>query len=352
MGRRVTESLVNAGCDVISISRSGKPPPYYCNVAMDSDQVKWISYDLDVDLGKGSDSSKLDLPKIDAAISCVGNVNPDPEWDKSTFFGLAFDDDRLYHENGILNEHAIKMAKEAGAETFVFLSVSYEVAKMVEGPLEGYMDGKRHAEHVAYELFGGNNAIVLGPSLIYGGKRFPKLGRMYRSFVESPIAKGYVGTNDALRSLSSAYLEDWVEKSIFSSPIEVDVVGRVATAAALGLVKRDMVCDRRQGFCNSDGKPVEYDNVIYVDGTSELERIDELVMGDLTKLNMRTEGSSIAESWLASNNKNDVQEMTKEAPFEGAFIGKGPYLLPLPVIAFFSTIFYFIATNQFVGDIQ
>lgn len=383
LGRRVSQTLVDAGCDVISISRSGKPPSYYCNTDKSnsgvntnesddvdgrtkgvsssqnwSDLVKWVSYDVENEStnsnskvvqeeGEGGGNDKYKLPKIDAAISCIGNVQPDPQYLKSSFFGLAFNEERLFYENGVLNENAIRMAKDAGAKRFVFLSVSYEVSKMLEGPIPGYINGKRKAEHLTYSLFGENDdAIVIGPSLMYGGKRFDKFGGLYRKFIESFFAQSYVNFNDFLRNLSSAPLEDWVEKVIFSPPVKVDVVARVASAAALGYVKRDMVGDRRQGFYNTDGKPVLYDNVIFVDGTKELEKVDEILKPKLseTKLKNKEEGRKMEVS-SAPNRRTDEE---KEPSFEGALIGKGPFLFPLPIALFFLSIFYNVANGQYV----
>lgn len=348
VGRRISSVLINAGCDVISISRSGKPPSYYCRNSESpnddtnwSDAVIWIQHNFDGSGGaeeSSSPSSSLQLPKIDAAISCIGNVQPDPDWLKSSFFGLAFNDKRLYTENGLVNEAVVKVSKEAGAERFIYLTPSYEVAKMVEGPLEGYMDGKRYAEKVACELFGLDNTILLSASLIYGGNRFSKFGGLYRKFVESPIAKAYVGGNQFLRNLSSAPLEDWVEQSLFSSPVDVGVVARVASAAAMGYVTRNMVNDRRQGFFDLNGKPIFYDNAICVDGTFELERIDKIA-----KLPVAPSSSMGVVSAL----KELISE-EKEPSFEGALIGKGPFLYPLPIIGTFASLFFAIASGQFI----
>ncbi len=409
VGRRISQTLIEAGCDVISISRTGKPPKYYCNNYMDMDMnmnngngnggdtssstdttdgakkgtgmnsnwaelVSWIRYDMDpkkrkingekVDQSQ-SEIYQLELPKIDAAISCIGNVNPNPNWVKSTFFGLGFDDEKLYYENGILNEYAIQISKKAGAKRFVFISVSYEVAKMLEGPIPGYINGKRNAEHVAYDLFGSDGAFVLGPSLIYGGKRFSTLGDRYRQFVESTVAKLYVSGNEALRNLSSAPIEDWVEKTIFSSPVKVDVVARVAAAAAMGFVRRDLVGERRQGFYSTDGKPILYDDVIFIDGTKEIERVDEIVSTELVLELMKEKqpqtrsGSaqvveSVKTNYFAQNEENDPSENHNDhgsqPPYaEGALIGKGPLLFPLPVVAFFGTVFYLVSSGQFTA---
>jgi len=325
VGRRVCSTLVGAGCDVVSISRSGAPPSYYTDGEEWVDAVKWMKYNGDDD---------IQLPVVDAAVSCVGNVQPSSEWIQ--LFGLGFDNDKLRKENGYVNEKFCKMAKEAGAERFVYVSVSYEVAKALEGPIDGYLDGKRQTEHAACELFGAENTVVVGPSLIYGGKRFPKLGKLYRSFVESAPAKAYVGGNDFLRNLSVAPLEDWVEKMLFSSPVDVDTVSRVISAGAMNMVKREMVGARRQEFYGTDGKSITVDDVLYVDGAKEIERIDKLV--DVPR---PTSGNNLTKK---SNNKKN-----KDEPYaEGALIGKGPFLFPLPSIIAFAYIFWAVSTEQFV----
>lgn len=357
LGRRICKTLVGEGHDVISISRSGKPPACYtcCNDNGGdgngngdwAEKVDWKSHCIvPVDVGASSgqdentnagidfDDLELELPPIDAAISCIGNINPAKDWDKLTFFGLAYDDDLLYQQNGLVNECAAKIAKRAGANRFVFMSVSYEVAKMMEGPVDGYMRGKRHAEHVICNVFGKNNAIVLGPSLIYGGNRLPTLGKLYSQNVNNAVAKAYLNSMDALRNLSSTPVEDWVEKSLFSPPVEVHTVARVAAAASLGLIAVDMVDPRKQNFFDFDGQPVTYDDVVYIDGTKEIERLEQLL--DLKSI--YTTGELIS-----SGGSGGGQQL-----WEGALVGKKPYLYPFPVIAVFLAMFGAISTNQFV----
>ena len=367
LGRRITQSLVDEGCDVISISRSGKPPQYYLDSIDDveessstskhwSDLVQWVSYDIDEytihQNIEQSSQTRYQMPQIDAAISCIGNVNPDPQWVKTSFFGLGFNDARLFHENGILNKNAIQMAKDAGAKDFVYTSVSYEVAKMLEGPIPGYINGKREAEHAAYSLFG-EKTFVLGPSLMYGGNRFNAFGNFYSTFVESNFAKSYTGFNNFLRNLSSAPMEDWVEKVIFTPPVKVDVVARVACAAALGYITRDMIGDRQQGFFDTKGKSVMYDNVIFVDGTKELLRVDAIVESKLKEkqsmnMNMNeTKGTDESIAKVGAKFEGDCNNKSgKEPSFEGALIGKTPLLYPLPVVFFFASIFGAIASGS------
>mmetsp|Transcript_1916 Transcript_1916/g.2663 ORF Transcript_1916/g.2663 Transcript_1916/m.2663 type:complete len:106 (+) Transcript_1916:789-1106(+) len=100
----------------------------------------------------------------------------------------------------------------------------------------------------------------------------------------------------------------------------------------MGLIPRDMVGSRRQGFYDTEGLPVTYDDVLYVDGTAEIERIDQLI-----QLAKNTPSSDVV-----------ISAFQNDEPFEGAFIGKRPYLYPLPVIATFSYLFWAVATQQFV----
>jgi hypothetical protein len=57
-----------------------------------------------------------------------------------------------------------------------------------------------------------------------------------------------------------------------------------------------------------------------------------------------------------STNRGVVSQSEKgqeqEPLWEGALIGKKPYLYPLPVIAFFLAIFGAISNNQFVLHVQ
>lgn len=387
VGRRISRTLIGAGCEVVSISRNGQPPNYYCQDSYFSDGqehrkeklknwsdlVTWVKYDVDKfnldpdqeHLNQTDDTttllSFLQRKNIDAAVSCIGDLQPDSEWLKSSFFGLGFDDERLFYTNGILNEKAMNIAKIANAKRFVYISVSYEVAKMVEGPLEGYMNGKRHAEHVAFDLFNGNNesnsstlnenVVILGPSLIYGGKRFPKLGKYYRMFQESFFCKAYVKGNESLRKLSAGGygVDDWVEKVLLSCPpITVQIVANVACASLLGYITREIVGDRRQGFFDTNGQPVFYDNALFIDGTEQLEQINNLIKPKLTEKMLEFDMAKEAEYDIRDTNC-DLNE--SEPPYaEGALIGKGPLLFPIPVVAFFSTVFYLVSQNAFVSS--
>lgn len=370
IGRRVCQRLVGAGVEVVSVSRSGRPSYW---VGPWAEKVRWVPADLlhnNVHTGGNitTDDSKVPiddplldtLGKIDAAISLVGNVKPNPEWVSSSFFGLNFDDKRLYLENGATNERACSLSKAAGADRFVFVSVSYETAKALEGPIPGYLGGKRVAEHAAASAFGEHQTVVVGPSLVYGGKRLIAAGDSWRKIVESPPVRAYLSSQDFLRSLSSAPIQDWLEKLIFSPPVGVDSVAAVICAGALGLIGKGMVPPRRQGFYDTNGKPVQYDNVLFVDGTKEIERLatecDMVKEATTVKTASSAKGTSDASAAQVGIDQFGGDELfpgyknsseTKEPPCEGALIGLKPYLYPIPVAAIFFALFTAIATGQF-----
>lgn len=128
-----------------------------------------------------------------------------------------------------------------------------------------------------------------------------------------------------------------VQQQLFSSPIDVETVGSATAMAARGLVTRDLVNNgepRKQGFFNTSGLPVEYDDILYLDGTDEIEAM----VGKLGR------GKSLQTTTKASRSGSK----TGEPKWEGALIGKRPYLYPFPVAFVFLLIFWGIATEKFV----
>jgi len=358
IGRRVCRVLSEAGASVVSVSQSGRPPPYYAPASW-ADSVEWIS---EVDLE--SPTAVVDIGgavgTVDAAVSCVGNCRPvSDEWPFPPI-GLGWDDKKLRKENGAVNEAAVQIADSCGASRFTFVSVSYESAKALEGPLEGYMDGKRRAEAAAAEAFGTDRTVVVGPSFVYGGKRFAIFGKIYRAVVTSFFAKAYVSGNDSLRNLSAAPVEDWAEKMIFSAPAQVDDVALAVAAGALGLVAKkggdgedkalSTVGPRRQGFFDLKGMPIKYDDVACVDGTEEIERVardlgSAAALGAALAVNDGVVDGEETPRYSISDSRSDYPP---EPPCEGGLVGLGPYLRPFPSIALFASIAYGVATNQFV----
>lgn len=112
--------------------------------------------------------------------------------------------------------------------------------------------------------------------------------------------------------------------------------------AARGLVTRDLINNgepRKQGFFNTSGLPVEYDNVLFVDGTNEIENLARTL-----------EERKEVQSFRAMPSKA-IQSSVKEGEepiWEGALIGKRPILYPVPVALVFIFLFWGIATQQFI----
>ncbi len=241
IGRRICKELIESAGDedttrVVSISRNGKPPSWALDSSSWSDKVKWIQHNITSE----NDSLAEKLERIYTSaensldttiVGCIGNVNPTPKWEG--LWGLDYDDERLLEENGGVYEVFLNQTESLrnqgllSIDRCVLLSLDYTSQKCWEGPIEGYLDGKRLAERRLLEAVtaqhGGSitdasnldRVIVVGlPNFVYGGKRFSTFGKIYRKIVESPIAKAYVGGNQAVRSLSAANPEDWLEAMV------------------------------------------------------------------------------------------------------------------------------------------
>lgn len=331
--------------------------------------MDWLAADVrlaTIDGKEGEDDGVLQRAlgcRIDGAVSCVGAIEPDKDF--GSFFGLSFDGDAMREDISSVNERIINLSKNAGAKRFSFLSVSYETQKALEGAIEGYIDGKRSVETNAYTAFG-PSATAIGPSLVYGGKRFPTIGKVYRALVGGP-GKLYVAGNDALRNISPAPLEDWVEKMLFSEPVEVEILARAVVVGVLmggslfseeeGSEVVSVLEPRRQDFYSNEGESVTMVNIPFVDGTAEIERIAEL-MGTPSKLSdaiKQLQENDVAEVTTdmdaacvtARDALRTTERRVKDAAFEGALVGKKPYLYPLPVLLTFVYIFWGVATQQF-----
>jgi hypothetical protein len=342
------------------------------------------------DKDKEEDNTIIDL----TIIGCIGDLNPSSEW--MGFFGLGFNNNNLFHQNGLIYEQFINTTLlpllqqeqqlqqqqrtnvNINLQRFVLLSIDYTTQKVLEGPIDGYVDGKRFAENKFVETLRItkhdddddseiessdsddstvlDNVIVIGlSSFVYGGTRFPRFGKWYRSFVESLVTKTYVKANQALRSLSSYSSEDWVEELLFSSsPIDVRSVAQITTMAAQGAIPRSIVNNdgqpRKQGFFNSKGKPILYDDLLFIDGTKEIENI--VLNNNNNKKNFGND--DIVEKMIkppSSSSPSSSPRIISPPPkplWEGALIGKRPYLYPIPVVAVLLLSFWSVVTEQFV----
>lgn len=325
VGSRTCRTLTEAGCDVVSVSRRGGPPAWATPEPWAAD-VEWLAWDA-----VSSTEALPELGDIDAAVSCVGNVRPAPAW--AGFWGLHWDTDAMRRENGGVNERIVEVASSAGAERFVYISVDYNTAKTLEGPIEGYLDGKRAAESAVHSAFG-ERCLVVGPSLVCGGGRG---GDWLIPLLESGPVKAYAKGNAAIASLSSSALEDYVSKMALSPPIDVDVLARVVAAGALGTISTGLLPPRKQEFWTTQGKPAPVAEVPYVDGTVEIRRVaQEAATPDLLAAALPAGGGVRAPRAVSA------ATATAEAapPLEGALVGWKPLLYPWPVAIFFVSLFH------------
>ena len=318
IGSRVCEALASAGCRVVSVSRAGAPPRWAAETPWAAG-VEWIAADM------LDDAAAPELGGLDAAVSCVGNVRPEPGW--AQFWGLHWDDDAKRRENGYVNERVVDAAARAGARKFAYVSVSNASQLAFGGALEGYIDGKIAAENAARARFGADNAVFVGPSLVYGGGRFAAAGALAAAALRSPPVRAYFAVNDALRGLSAGgKIEVGDVASVFlAPPAPVEAVAAAVAAGALGAT-----------------------DATRVDGTDEIEA---LARGAGAKAALAAAVAAAAESeWDDAPSRAEPagaaaarRRALPDAPFEGALVGSRPFLYPLPVLAFFAAVWTYIS---------
>ena len=100
------------------------------------------------------------------------------------------------------------------------------------GSLEGYIDGKQEAETAARRCFGDDGVSVVGPTLVYGGGHFAKLGPTLAKLCDSGAARGNIAFTKALKDkTTSGYSpQDAVSEVALTPPSDVDAVARVVCA--------------------------------------------------------------------------------------------------------------------------
>lgn len=124
--------------------------------------------------------------------------------------------------------------------------------------------------------------------------------------------------------------------------MDVEIVGRASAMAARGLVTRQLINNgepRKQGFFNTSGLPVEFDDILFVDGTPEIEGLVGTLEGRKEFQSLKSTTGKAIES---------PAKKTDEPLWEGALARKRPYLYPFPVALFFIFLFWGIATQQFI----
>ena len=210
VGQRVCEKLVARGCDVTSISKSGKAP----SGGAWTQSVKWVANDLT----RGSRQElEAAVGQPDVAVSCVGTV--------------GFDGRGLELGNGVANVRGAEALK--GVQKFVLVSVASEVAAAkgwLPGYFEFYFKGKAMAEAAAAEAAGEGNAYVVKPSFIYGGDSFelfpPRVASGYGAAIEEILSNAIVTKiADVLPGLLKVALRP---------PSSVDAVAEACVRCAVG----------------------------------------------------------------------------------------------------------------------
>ena len=215
--------------EIIGVCRSGKIKDEMHNLVDTEgyqDRVKWMKGDISTFLSQKSPPtpSKIDgsedqewLEKVDdttGVISCVGM--------------FASSNETMRTMNGDANKALIETMKIAGAGRMVFIS-AFEVEDMLPFPLiPGYFQGKRMAEEAVRKEFG-KNGTVLQPGMVYGTRALKGVN----------IPLWLVGK--PLEALFSAPIFNQLQhripvfgKLVFSPPISVDAVAKVAVRAATG----------------------------------------------------------------------------------------------------------------------
>lgn len=259
VGSRVCKTLVDSGCSVLSVSRAGQPPSWAAAEPW-SKNVEWLSADM-----LAEERITLPLGRLDGAVSCVGNLRPSPEWEE--FFGLHWDTPTMVRENGLINERIAEAAQQAGARRFSLVSVSSLSMFAFYGAIEGYIDGKLNAQAAVRQRFG-DGACLVGPSLIYGGGRFPFL-KLQEASLGSAIspAKAYIALIRALKaSASTGFVpQDAATEVSLTPPVQVDLVARAVAAGVLGAVE--------------DPSRLEQAEMVLPDGSAKVPCPDDLIDG-------------------------------------------------------------------------
>merc|ERR1712050_580287 len=222
VGSRVCQRLVEAGCEVTSVSKSGSVPKWCASEAW-TQNVKWVANNL-VRGPRETLENAIGAP--DAIISCVG--------------AIGFDVQGLRLGNGKANEEVARCAKKPEVGRFIYVSVSSEVADAAGDLLPGYFQGKAIAEQAIIDAVGPSGAIFIKPTFIYGGDGFglfpPRVSTGYGAKVEDLLSKAPIQKiADILPGFAGLI------KVALRPPVSVDAVAASCVRAALGLVDESVL---------------------------------------------------------------------------------------------------------------
>lgn len=216
VGARVCEKLVEGGCSVRSVSRSGGPP---VGAGSWASSVEWVANDLT----RGSvEALEAAVGSPEVVVSCAGSI--------------GFDGRGNELGNGVANAAAASALATCAPDLrrYVYVSVADEVAACADGWFPGYMSfyfsGKKDAERAIVECVGRDNAYFVKPGFIYGGDVFglfpPRVTSGYGSAIEELLSSGVC-----------AFLADKLPGLLgvaFRPPVAADAVAAAIVGLALG----------------------------------------------------------------------------------------------------------------------
>ena len=335
-GSRVCKTLVEAGCSVTSISRTGRAPAWAEKQPW-SQQVNWASADA-----LGAEPMTSVVGDIDAAVSCVGNMRPSPEWEG--FFGLHWDYDTMVRENGEVNKVIAAAARRAGARRFVLLSVCSSKKWAYGGALEGYIDGKENGEKAVLEAFGDGGTCFVGPSLIYGGGRFTGFGKLLAGICDTAPIRGQIAFFKWLKGNAATGYgpQDAVGEVALTPPCDVEDVARAVSACVLNTIPaalRDehMAQQRVENQKRVGGADDECFTCTYVDGTDQIREVakdagSSAVLAAAAKEAIGSEAGLKKPSSVVAVQEGAPEQSPSAfgSSGEGAFFGFRPFLFPWP----------------------
>lgn len=207
VGTAVAKKAVQAGKQVFSISRSGRPQ--WNDVWME--KVQWLKGDI---LKPPTSEIKEALSQAAGVISVVGGFGSNEAMERMC---------------GACNIAAIQQAKEAGVPRFVFVS-DHDFKHLPDSVLRGYFKGKRSAEaelKLAYK----NQGTILRPGMITGNRHVGKSVVLPLWVVGTPW--GFLTDNALARAVGNIPLLGAVLEAPLVPPVSVESLASAAVDAVL-----------------------------------------------------------------------------------------------------------------------
>ncbi|KAJ1411897.1 hypothetical protein B484DRAFT_402506 [Ochromonadaceae sp. CCMP2298] len=213
VGSEIVKAALDAGHEVVSINRSGRPAHFKC---ADESQLTWVKGDI-----FEAEGWKDQLASAAAVVSTVGAFG-------SNEFMLKM--------NGTANINAITQALAAGVPRCVYISTLEN--NLPDFVLAGYFQGKRNAEQVLLDSYPAVGAgVVLRPGFIYGTRVVPGGVSIPLSLLGKPLSLLFANPLvDKIRRTVPGMLAP------LAVPLPVREVARAAVEAAVGSERALQAC--------------------------------------------------------------------------------------------------------------